>query len=312
MSQQDGTTKQVQQRLYRAAQALAETARTPKYLDAYHAEQKREPYFADVLLMATSGCVVSPASIAWTMRLILPGWIPDDQSEFGILDNVCEGWLVVHSRDPDEEMYWYEVERQHGFFLGLKDEAAWLALEQLHEEFTSRDPEPREWVTVEAVDLEQWIRVAPIADLLALADTQWGRDGVLPETREALSAFFRGPEGDVWRRPDEDGEALMVDTDPEQILRWLHRHRPYALAAVVLIRYTQEYYPADTCIQMDPWLYHAIQIVSPGRIETEADGHSMSDVARELLRQLPLDEEGPAARDPGNVTPIGTHKDNQR
>ncbi|WP_019583756.1 hypothetical protein [Thioalkalivibrio sp. ALE16] len=288
MDHQKGTMKSIEEKMGRTKEALEALIDDPRFLGTYHAKEKREAYFLDVVLMGTDGMVVTPARVAWGSRFIVPGWTPDQQSDFAKTDGVRRAWLVLHAPQSEEGPTWYPIVDQHNIFFTFKDEDDWEALEWATNRLGKLAENKEEEVTA-SIDLESWLRAAPADELLMLADTQWGRKGVLDEARESLAAHYTGREGEVFQEYQDQAARVTIDSDPDAILEWLYRNRPWAFATVVLVPYTQEFHPAAICVQMDDWLNRAIQVAHPGLNISETDGRAISEIAREMLERIPDD-----------------------
>lgn len=299
----DRTLDEISGRLRQSAGGVMSLLRDPGYRAIYHAPEKRERVCVDLVLMSSDGLIVSSAYIGWDSGLLIPGWSPDASSDFAKGDYIREYWLVVDPCEEDQEPIWCALETSHEYFFQMRDPGDWERIRHLRPRAEDRTPYSNGTsLDAEHVDLEGWMRQASLGDLMAFADSNWGRNGVFTETRRAFAEYFQGPEGRIWREQKDPDEVITINSDPNRIMEWLYENRPKAFAVVVLIPYAAEVYRADVCVDMDPWLGRAIRVVRGGKCIEGEEERPIIEVAQDVLLELSMEEDETSEGETGNVT----------
>lgn len=258
------------------------------YQALFHSPAKQEPWRADLVAISSRGIVISPASIFQDASVAIPLWAPEQNSVFAGEDGLFEAclWVQRHNAEPAR----FAVRKLRPFVFDIpspEDRAAILALK------TAVRTPPRAADADEetyTVNLEPWLRSASANLILALADTEWGSVGVLPEVCADIARHSaKAEERLFWERgaTGAEPETCIQDVDPERVRAWLHKHRPGVYAIVVLVPYLFELHPFDACKHMDPHLLRAAQVCDPQFPVNAPTGRTVAEMARTLLEALP-------------------------
>lgn len=172
------------------------------------------------------------------------------------------------------------------------------SVEAVDSEYRTASAEHGEPDLVQEVNIDAWMRHADVSLILALADTGWGRYGLLPEVQADLyrHAQTHG-ERELWEPGDEDQiDDFCLRSDPDKNLRWLQQCRPGVYAAVVLMPYLGDAAPFGAAAEVDSHLVAAARICAPGFDPAVHVHRGTGDVAHDLLGTLPDASLAPAAR----------------
>lgn len=284
MTKESDTIELIQKRMTGAAKTTDQLLEDPRYRALFHAPEKGEALQLDIIILGTHGMIVTPANLLPTIKMIAPGWSPGPESDFSQIDAIEQYWLVTRAEE-EERATWWELVREKGLFFTLTDPRQWEALLELVGDRTRPSDETDALDDVGAVDLKSWLRQASVHELQALADTRWGRSGLLEETRESMRKHY-GSEPPAFLDIDSD-DIISVGSDSDRILTWLSRVRPEAFISITLVPYLSEHLPAGICIEMDAWLKTAVGMVRPELAVDEVETTSMSSLAKALLEEIP-------------------------
>ncbi|ADC73290.1 hypothetical protein TK90_2805 (plasmid) [Thioalkalivibrio sp. K90mix] len=278
----------IRRRLQKAARSADRLVRDPRFKDLYHAPEKNEDLHLDLVLMGTRAMVVSPAKVINKGRWVVPAWTPSLQSDFATLDGVQEVWLVLHRSDTESESEWFALRPDKDIYFVFEEDRDSAYIYQM-----VGDPEPADQSRSEAtgetfqLNMRHFLENAEVEHLVAFAQSQWGRRGLYPETREILREMYGEQARSIWDIDDAQGESVTLESNPEQILLWLGRHRPFAFAVTILVPYVNEHHPLGINVEMDQWLRMAIEIVDPELDVQKRQNDRVDAVVRELLKKIP-------------------------
>ncbi|WP_028491660.1 hypothetical protein [Thioalkalivibrio sp. ALE19] len=289
--------RRIRQDIQAAARAARVAASDRNYQHAYHSELRREPLRADMVAVSAKGMVITPAWIFQDQGRFIPMWHPSETNLFIGEDGLIEYLLVVQV--PESEPHVFEAESIPNtlFYKPVKDEDG-LAVEAIMAQHnrlpqSEENPDPNgQAIDQTRMNLEGWFAEQSVGMLLALADTGWGRRGLLPEVRQSMEAYCEREGYDItpWRRQAALGEPVRINPEPEKILGWLHRNRPGVYVAIVMMGFIKDIHPVSLAYRMDPHLREALRMYDPEydfEGDTDKAKEYLGNLAREVLDWLP-------------------------